>query len=215
MKIIFALLVIVTSSALAAPPKEATGWSFLVGRGELNSGRKHAEGVDPSGTTFKGSWSHRSKYFEPGLMVRHGKFTDDLTFAGTTGEFTQTDLTLGAQVGFWAFSWLKLNGGYAYHIAKEKVSGEFTTSQQETIKETYKISEDSTYGLYGGADLVLIKSDKFQFFLNYDYYHLNGVRAHQWEAMAGFRFYISGKSSVGKGNYFVKIFTELFKSKEQ
>lgn len=215
MKILAYFLVLVTTSALAAPAKEATGWSFLIGRGELNSGRKQAEDLNPAGTTFKGSWSHRTKFVEPGLMVRYGKFTDDFTFEGTDGEFKQTDLTLGAQVGFWAFSWLKVNAGYAYHIATEKVTGDFTTSQQTDITETYQISEESTYGIYGGADLVIVQSQSVQFFANYDYYHLNGTGAHQWEAMLGARFYVSGKSSVGKGNFFVKFFRELFESKNK
>jgi hypothetical protein len=141
--------------------------------------------------------------------------SDDITFENVDGELKSNDLTFAFNGGFWPFSWLKLHGGYAFHLIKEKVTGDYTDSQNTDIEEEYRLNSDNVYGIYGGADLVLYQTKSFQFFANYDYYYLNGKNAHQWEAMAGMRFYLSGKSSVGKGNFFVKMFSKLFNPDEK
>lgn len=214
-KLLLSLILLCSSSfALGSQFKEASGWALMGGYGNLNDGFKKAEALEPTGTTFKGAWTHRTKYFDKGLMVRHGKFTDELTYEDIKADFSHSDLTLGVMGSFWLFSWFNVHGGYAYHTISERVSGDFTDNEQTEVEEKYNINRTSVFGLYGGADLVLFQTKSFQLFLNYDYYHLNGLRAHQWEAMAGFRFYTSS-SNVGKGNFFVKFFREIFKPKDK
>lgn len=193
--------------------KDATSWSLLYGRASLKDGTKHAEDLSPTGNSFKGIWGHRSNYFEVGFMVRYAKLTEDLKFETVPGEFSHKDLTLGIQGGFWAFSWLQLHLGYAYHGITEKVTGEFTEQQDEDLSELYGLVDSTVFGVYGGADLVLLRNERFQFFVNYDYYYLNSLNAHDWEAMVGLRIYLK-PSNVGKGNFFVKLFTDLLGPKK-
>jgi hypothetical protein len=209
------LLFLLSSTAVLAKSdnfKEASGWSFSAGRGTLVDGKKKTSDLEPSGTTFKGSWTHRTKYFDTGLMARYGKFTDEVTYNNIQGDFSHGDLTLGFMASFWAFSWFNVHGGYTFHRISEKVRGNYTDQEETEIQKKYNLIDQGVYGLYGGADLVLLQSKSFQFFVNYDYYHLNGFKAHQWEAMAGFKFYLA-PSKVGKGNFFVKMFTEMFAPK--
>lgn len=214
-KLLLSLVLLFSSSlALSSQFKEASGWALMGGYGSLNDGFKKAEELEPTGTTFKGAWTHRTKYFDKGLMVRYGKFTDELTYDDIKADFSHSDLTLGLMGSFWLFSWFNIHGGYAYHTISERISGGFTADQQTEVEEEYNINRTSVFGLYGGADLVLYQNKSFQFFLNYDYYHLNGLKAHQWEAMAGIRIYTAA-SNVGKGNFFVKFFREIFKPKDK
>lgn len=217
MKKIFLLLSLMSASVWAKdanPYKDASSWSIMFGRNSLSDGKKQAEDLNPTGNSFKGAWAHRTKYLEAGVMIRYSKLTDDLEFEDIKGDFTRSDLTLGAQAGFWAFSWLKAHVGYAYHSINEKVHGNFSSSQNEDMIDTYRIVSSPTYGIFAGGDLVLIKNKTFQFFLNYDYYHLNGLRSHDWEAMAGIRIYL-GPSKVGKGNFFIKLFRDLLAPKDK
>ncbi len=217
MKMIILVLGLLSTSAFskdAGGGREASSWALMVGQGTLNDGGKKSEGFTPSGTTFKGIWGHRSKYFESGLMVRYGKLTDEFKFENTKGKIVHNNIALGGQAGFWAFSWLKAHVGYAYNGITESVEGDYTVQQELDIRDQYELNGKPTYGIYFGGDLILAQSKDFQFFLNYDYYHLNKLKAHYWEGMVGARIY-TGPSKVGKGNFFVKLFQELLMPSEK
>ncbi len=211
MKTIALILCLLSSSAYAKEAggaREASSFALLLGQGSLNDGGKKNDGVEPKGTTFKGVWGQRSKYFETGLMVRYGKLTDAFKFENTKGQIVHNNIALGGQAGFWAFSWLQVHVGYAYNGITESIEGDYTVQQEDRIKEDYRLNGKPTYGAYFGGDLVIAQTKDFQFFMNYDYYHLNKLKAHYWEGMVGARIY-TGPSKVGKGNFFVKMFKEL------
>ena len=212
---LFLALTLSSFAALADSSKDSTGWALLAGQSTLIDGRKMAEDTKPVGTSFKGTWASRSKYFETGFILRYATMKDDITFENVDGELKTNDVTVGIHGGFWPFSWIKVHGGYAVHFMRESVSGDFTATQKSDLEEEYRLHTNQVFGLFGGADLVLYQTKSFQFFTNYDFYYLNGSNAHQWEAMAGVRFYLSGKSSVGKGNFFVKMFRDLLKLDEK
>jgi len=186
----------------------------MYGLSSLNDGKKQAKDLNPTGNSFKGTWAFRDKYFEGGLMVRYSTLSDDVEFEDIKGDFTRKDLTLGAQIGFWAFSWFKLHGGYAYHGINEKIDGDYTAQQDEDIAEQFGLVDKPVFGVYGGADLVLFRTNRFQFFANYDYYYLNSLKAHDWEGMVGIRLYLA-PSNVGKGNFFIQMFKDLLAPKDK
>jgi len=208
-------LTFITSSYASSNSKESTAWTLFYGRGTHVDGRKKAEDITPTGNAFKGTWSSRTKYFESGFLVRYANLTDEFTYQSTDGVLKNTDLTLALHGGFWPFSFLKLHGGYAFHRINESIDGDFTDTQRTTMETKYRLINRDIYGLMGGADLILLQSKSFQFFANYDFYYLNGSNAHQWEAMAGIRLYLSGGTKVGKGNFFVKLFNDMFMPKDK
>lgn len=208
--LILIFLLMSTSSFAARGKKENTSWSFLFGQGEYVEGRKKTNDIAPDGAVYKLIYGSRKNYWEFGASFRYAHLSDEIKIGAKDGELSHNDMAVGLQAGFWAFSWLQLHVGYAKHYSYEDLSGDFTDQEKETFKETYNVSNKNTAGLYTGVDLVLLQSNSVQFFLNYDYYHINSQKAREWEAMAGLRFYVTPSKSESKTNWFKKMFDSMF-----
>jgi hypothetical protein len=192
--------------------KEMTAWSFLYGYGRMDQDIKEDQDLTPTGSTYKFSYGKREKYFDYSIMFRYGTLNDDFSFSNIDGEILHNNFSVGGQLGFWLFSWLNIHVGYARHAISESIKGSFTEPQKDSIREKYKISSEPTSGLYAGGDLVLVKTERFQLFTNYDYYHLNGREGHVWEAMMGLRFYFNSTRSSPKSNWLGEMFKFFWES---
>ncbi len=200
-------LILFTNSTWAQAKKDTLSLSLLYGITE----NKNDKGYTPKGSSYRFLIGNRSGNSEFNLNFRYAKKTDEFTYSGTGGEISNTGISGGIQVGYWFFNRVNLHIGFAKHITTETLSGNFTTIQKSTLQTTYKIQDRDTFGFYGGSDIALLNFNSFQLFGNYEYYHLNGWSSTEWEAMVGMRFYFSG-SKMGEGNFFVKIFKNLFEA---
>ena len=203
--------------ALLASPASANSSSgaLLYGYSRFNDADKDAQNTVPRGQSFKALVGRRTEILEANFMLRHSSLSEDLTFAGESGELDQQNTSLGLQLGLWLLPWIQPHVGYAYHWRREKVNGDFSASEQATLKQDFGLRDKTAGGLYGGADLVLVKFHAGHLFANYDYYHFNMQAAHQWETMLGLRFYTDApaKSAKSEPSVFGELFKALFRLK--
>jgi hypothetical protein len=201
---------------LATPAfARSSSGALLYGYSRFNDADKDAQNTIPRGQSFKALVGNRTEILEIDLMLRHSSLAEDLTFAGKSGELDQQNTSVGAQLGIWLLPWIQPHVGYAFHWRREKVNGDFSVSEQETLKQDYGLRDKTAAGLYGGADLVLVKFHAGHLFANYDYYHFNMQAAHQWEMMLGLRFYTDApeKASKSEPSVFGNLIKALFRIK--
>ncbi|MBY0414304.1 MAG: hypothetical protein K2Q18_09065 [Bdellovibrionales bacterium] len=210
MKILILAFLFFLSNSYAADMshKDNIAWTLNYGYGQNSSTR----GFSPAGPNYRLSFGGRMEKLELGFAMSYADQKDNVTYSNVNADITRQNISPSVNVGFWVFSALKLHVGYARHYIVEEVKNSGTSSNEDLITKHYQVVKKDTGGLFGGADLVLLQSSAVQLFVNYDYYRLNSMDAHDWQAMAGFRFYFDAKASGSSGT-FGKYFDKLFKIK--
>ena len=218
MKKILLILILTMSHALFAASSSSgrgtrvnsSSWSLLYGY----SKNVNEQNYRPGGQSYKLQLGNRTdSNLETNFFLRYASQKDDLTFSNIEGNIVRKTLSFGVNFGIWIFSAFNVHAGYAFHSGSSDVSGAYSTSQQTTINSNHGLGRFSSKGLLAGADLVLLQGTTYQFFTNYEYYHLNHKNSHDWEAMAGLRFYPGPSKSGGSPSFFSKLFDLTFNKK--
>ncbi|MDO9181497.1 MAG: hypothetical protein Q7U04_03770 [Bacteriovorax sp.] len=186
----------------------SSSWSLLYGYSQNVNNLNYK----PAGASYKFQFGTRwDSNVEINFFGRYTSQKDNISFSNIDGSITRADQTAGIHFGYWLFSVFNLHAGYALHNNSHKIAGAYSSTQSTTIKSNYNLGELNTKGLLAGADLVLLQSTSFQLFTNYEYYHLNHLKSHDWEAMVGIRFYPGpSKNSSSSSSFFNKFFEWVF-----
>jgi hypothetical protein len=206
-------LILLSSSIFAASSSGRNGinsssWSLLYGYSE----NRNKKGFTPGGQAYKLEFGNRwSTNTEINFFISYISQFDAITYSGTAGKIERTSNNGGMWIGYWIFPAFNLHAGYATQNNTYKVKGSFTSSQVSSIESNYSLKNNPTKGLFAGADFVLLQNTTFQLFTNYEYYHLNHAQAHDWEVMAGIRFYPGESKGTGSSqSFFTKFFEWVF-----
>lgn len=208
-KLLISLVLLCTSFSLYAAsgsrtPINSSSWSLLFGHSQNENDHNYR----PVGQSYKVVFGYRfPSNVEINFFGRLADQKDDLTISGVEGNISRGIFSYGLHFGYWIFSALNIHAGYALHTGSEEVKGNFSSSKVSTIKTDYQLNDRySSKGLMAGADLAILQNSTFQLFVNYEYYHLNHINSHEWDAMVGLRFYPGTSKGGAESSFFAKFF---------